>query len=60
MRIEVYNLLGRRMALLHDGVLEAQQPTAITFDASGLPSGNYLIRAVGSSFVSSQQVTLLK
>jgi len=58
--IEVYNLLGRRVALLHDGLLEAQERHTFTFEADNLPSGLYLIRTVGVSFSNTQEVTLLK
>ena len=58
--IEVYNLLGRRVALLHDGPLEAQERYTFTFEADNLPSGLYLIRTAGATFSNTQQVTLLK
>ncbi len=59
-RVEVYNLLGYRVALLHDGVLTAQERHTFTFEADNLPSGLYLIRAAGEQFTSTQRVTLLK
>jgi hypothetical protein len=58
--IEVYNLLGRRVAQLHDGQLEAKERHTFTFEADNLPSGLYLIRTVGATFSNTQQVTLLK
>ena len=58
--IGVFDLLGRRVAQLHNGLLEAGTTTAFTFEAGGLPSGLYLIRAVGEQFLASQRITLLK
>ncbi len=58
--VAVYDLMGRRVALLHDGLLEAQSTRAFTFEAATLPSGLYLIRAVGERFVASETVTLVK
>lgn len=59
-RVEVFNMLGQRVRLLYDGVLEAGEERTFTFDANDLPSGLYLYRAQGKSFVTTRQVTLLK
>ena len=59
-RVEVFNLLGQRVRLLHDGPLEAGEARAFTFEAADLPSGLYLYRAQGDDFVVTRQVTLLK
>ncbi len=58
--VAVYSLLGRRVRVLFDGVLEAQVPQTITFEAGDLPSGVYLYRATGTSFSATRPVTLLK
>lgn len=58
--VEVYNLLGRRVAELHDGRLAADQPHTFVFEASNAPSGIYLIRVTGEAFTTTQRVTLLK
>lgn len=59
-RVEVFDLLGRRVALLHDGPLAAGTPHRFAFEASRLPSGTYLLRAEGEAFARQQQITLLK
>ena len=48
--LEVYDLLGRRVATLVDGPVEAGEHLA-TFDATGLPSGVYLSRLVAGGSV---------
>ena len=53
-------MTGRRVAVLFDGVLEGQATRSFTFEAGTLPSGVYLIRAVGETFTGTQLVTLLK
>ena len=58
--IEVYNLLGLRVAVLHDGRLPAAQAHTFTFEASNEPSGIYLIRITGEQFSTTQRITLLK
>jgi hypothetical protein len=59
-RVGVYDLLGRRVALLFEGVLEGGQRLRLTFDGGGLPSGVYLLRAEGERFADVQRITLLK
>lgn len=64
-RVEAYDILGRRIAVIADGVFEPGLHTA-RFDGSQLASGTYLIRATmeseGSGAVSAsvQRLTLLK
>ena len=59
-RVEVVDALGRRVALLHDGVLEGGQGHAFTFEAADLPSGLYLVRAQGAAFQASRAIVLAK
>jgi len=42
-RLTVYDLLGRRVAMLVDGSLSAGKHE-VRFDATNLPSGNYIYR----------------
>ncbi len=59
-RIEMYDLLGRRVALLHDGTLAAGTTNSFVIEGASLPSGVYLVRATGRTFATSRRVTLLK
>lgn len=56
----VYDVLGRRVALLHDGNLTGGTVHEFTLDAARMASGTYVIRAESETFVSTQRVTLLK
>ena len=58
--ISVYDMLGRRVTTLYQGMVEAQQQRTFTFEAGSLPSGPYFIRAVGESFIDTQQVLLVR
>jgi hypothetical protein len=45
--VEVFDAIGRRVAMLHNGVLTAGVSHAFSFDASTLPSGTYHFRISG-------------
>ncbi len=58
--ITVYDMLGRRVRTLYQGMVEAQQQRTFRFESGSLPSGPYFIRAVGETFAESKQVLLVK
>jgi hypothetical protein len=58
--LAVYDMLGRRVAQLHRGLVEANQIRTFQFRADAFPSGTYFIRAVGTTFHTSQQVLLVR
>ena len=58
-RVAVYDVLGREVAVLQDGALPAGVHP-LTFEATGLPSGTYLVRAIGTMTVQTRFVTLAK
>ena len=58
--VAVYDMLGRRMALLHHGLLAGGIPHEFRIEAAGWPSGLYLYRASGPGFQLSRTVMLLK
>lgn len=58
-RLEVYDLLGKRLALLADGVYSSGAHEA-RFDASGLTSGIYLYRLTTPARVQTKSMFLLK
>ena len=59
-RLVVFDVLGREVAVLVDGRVEAGRHTAV-FDGSGLPSGTYLVRlTTDAGVVRTQRLTLMK
>jgi len=54
-RAEAFDALGRRVALLHDGVLAAGAHT-LTFDGADLPPGVYVVRVTGPEGVAVRRV----
>lgn len=58
--VSVYNMMGQEVAVLHRGFLEANASNTFNFDATSLPSGMYLFRAIGENFSATQSVILTK
>lgn len=58
-RVAVYDALGREVAVLQDGTLEAGTH-GLQIDGYRLPAGVYIIRAEGGATVAVQRVTLLR
>ncbi|MDX1420365.1 MAG: T9SS type A sorting domain-containing protein, partial [Rubricoccaceae bacterium] len=57
--VSVYDVLGRRVAVLHEGPLR-MGPHAFGLDAHALPPGVYVVRASTASSVAAWTVTLLR
>lgn len=58
--VEVFNTLGRRVAVLHDGPLGAGTEHRFTLEGGGLASGTYLYTVTGERFRESGRVTLVR
>lgn len=60
--VTVYDMLGRRLASLHDGPLDAGRMRVISVDAAQLQlkSGAYLIRISGESFAETHRFTVVR
>jgi hypothetical protein len=58
--VTVYDVQGRLVRTLFKGELYADEQKQIRFDATGLASGLYLVRAQGPSFLVTKTVTLLR
>ena len=60
MRVELYDMLGRQVKVLYAGVASAGQMQVVLIDGGDLPSGMYVVRVTGASFVKTQTVTLIR
>lgn len=58
-RLAIYDILGREVKLLQEGVVEAGEH-AVTFDGSHLSSGIYFARLESAGLVKTQKLLLLK
>ncbi|MDX1421352.1 MAG: M36 family metallopeptidase, partial [Rubricoccaceae bacterium] len=59
-RVGLYDALGRRVALLHDGELAGGVAHRLSVEAAGLASGTYFVRVSGEGFAATERLTLLK
>lgn len=61
-RADVYDMLGRRIAVLHDGRLPAGQIHTLSIDTAAmrLTSGAYMIRITGDTFTETQRFTVVR
>ena len=57
--VAVLDALGRRVALLHDGVLAAGTHE-LRLDAAGLPAGVYVVRATAGAVVVARRLTVVR
>jgi hypothetical protein len=58
-RVAVYDVLGRRVAVLHEGPLAAGAHR-FAFDSASLPAGVYLIRIESGDLRLTQRITVLR
>jgi hypothetical protein len=58
-KLRVYDLLGREVALLVDGQLPVGS-YSVRFDAGGLASGMYVVRMTAGDFVASKKMVLAR
>ncbi|MEP0547986.1 MAG: PA domain-containing protein [Rhodothermales bacterium] len=58
-RVAVFDLLGREVAVLHDGSLPAG-PHTLTLDATRLPAGLYLVRATGAGHRATRKLMITR
>ena len=58
--IAVYDVMGRQVAMLHEGQLDANETYGFTVDGTSLASGAYYVRVIGETFADTQRITLLK
>lgn len=56
----LYDLLGRRVAVVHDGVVAASRTLRLALDGRALASGVYLLRIVGGDIAVTRRVTLVR
>lgn len=59
-RVVVYDVLGRRIAVLYDGAMNLATPLELAWDARGAAPGIYLVRAEGETFEETRRVVRIR
>ncbi|MDX1547963.1 MAG: T9SS type A sorting domain-containing protein [Rhodothermales bacterium] len=59
-QVLVFDMLGRRVATLYEGTMEAGRAHPLVFDAAAHPSGPYFIQAVGETFLETKRIVLVR
>jgi hypothetical protein len=54
--VSLYDMLGRRLHILHTGPMSEGQVQEVSIDLRGLSSGLYIVRVEGDSFVNTQSL----
>lgn len=57
--MEVYNLLGQRVGIAHEGVVGAGT-SEMPLDTSSLAPGVYVVRVKGEGFSEAQRITVVR
>ncbi len=55
-RVELFDALGRRAAVLYEGPLMEAEPRRVRLESVDLPAGLYVVRAIGETFAASRLV----
>jgi hypothetical protein len=58
--LELYNTLGQRVQVLHQGSVPSSQTRTVSLQASDLSSGLYIVRMRGESFSTTKSVTVVQ
>ncbi len=58
--IHLYDLLGRRVMVLHEGSISAGEPRSFIVRGDGLTSGMYLLRVTGPSVSETRRVSIVR
>lgn len=58
--VAIYDGTGRRVAVLLDRAMRASETVVLSFDASSLPAGVYVVRARGEDFAASRRVAVVR
>ena len=59
-RIDLFDILGRKVGQIYDGVVMANNTTTFDIEGLDLPSGTYIYKVSGESFSQARQVLLLR
>ncbi|MEM9998763.1 MAG: T9SS type A sorting domain-containing protein [Bacteroidota bacterium] len=59
-RVVLYDVLGRRVATLFEGAMEADAARAVAINVADLPVGLYVVRVTGDDFRAVRRLTVAR
>ncbi|HEX8386685.1 MAG TPA: M36 family metallopeptidase [Rubricoccaceae bacterium] len=59
-RVELYDALGRRVAVVFDGPVAARTSVPVEVSSGALAAGTYVLRVVGETFTDARRVTVVR
>ena len=59
-RVEVFDVLGRRVTTVHDGEVQGQSTRRFTLSVHDLSSGIYFVRVRGDQFATTRRLTVVR
>jgi hypothetical protein len=59
-RVELYDVLGRRVRTVYDETVPEQETQRVQIDADDLSSGHYFLRVQGDGFAETQRMTVVR
>ena len=59
-RVELYDVLGRRVRVLYDGLVRSGAATDVPVNTSGMSSGVYFVRASGEGHTATQRLVVVR
>lgn len=59
-RVTLYNALGQRLAVVHDGPLAPNTTHTLPIDGRSLPSGLYFVQVRAETFQATRRITFIK
>lgn len=59
-RVEVYDVLGRRVATLHDGMVRAAQTRTLSWSGREQASAMYIVCVEGETFQATERLSLVR
>ena len=59
-QVILYDMLGRRIATVHDGEIRGQDTRSLQLSTDRLASGSYFVRVRGEGFVATERLTIIR
>lgn len=58
--VQVFDMLGRQVAQIYEGFVQAGTAQLVTVEGGSLPSGAYIVRAIGKTYTATHFITKVR